>query len=59
VHPGADLAGGKGTARALDDRERVERGVGEPVTAGDAGHELLGLGADDLELTERTGGEPR
>ena len=59
VHPGADLAGGKGTARAFDDGERVERGVGQTVTAGDGGDEGLGVPADDLELADGARGEPR
>jgi hypothetical protein len=59
VHPGADLAGGDGAAGAFDDGERVECSVGQTVTAGDCGDELLGPAADDLELADRARGEPR
>jgi hypothetical protein len=56
VHSDADFAGGNGAAGAFDDGERVECSVGQAVTAGDGGDELLGLAADDFELADRARG---
>jgi hypothetical protein len=59
VHASADLAGGERPSVPLDDCERVERGMRQSVTTRDVGDERFDSSADDLELAERSAGEPR
>ena len=58
VHPGADLARGKRAARAFHYRQCVERGMRQPMAAGNAGDQGVGLGADLVELLHHPCVEP-
>jgi hypothetical protein len=58
MHPGADLARGERAVGALDDSQGIDRGVGQPVAAGDIRDEGLGAGAGQLELAHDPHVEP-
>ena len=58
VHARGDLTRQHRLAFALDHRERVQRRMGQPVTATDRADRGLDERADDLEFPGAAGGEP-